>query len=66
MATSNTSKALEFYSGWIALLGSPPTITTDRGRQFEAALFTSMAELMDADRIRTMPYHPQSNGMVEL
>ena len=33
--------------------------------QFEAALFSALAQLIGAKRIRTTPYDPQSNGMVE-
>ena len=33
--------------------------------QFEAALFSSLAQLIGAKRICTTPYDPQSNGMVE-
>ncbi|XP_050339125.1 uncharacterized protein LOC126765559 [Bactrocera neohumeralis] len=48
-----------FYTQWICQFGTPLTITTDQCLQFESALFTSLS------RIRTTPYHPQSNGLVE-
>lgn len=50
-----------FYSNWIAQFGTPLTITTDQGTQFESALFTALTRLIGANRIRTTPYHPQSN-----
>lgn len=49
----------------VARFGVPSTITTDRGRQFESALFTAISQLMGTSRIRTTAYHPMSNGMVE-
>ncbi|XP_058809945.1 uncharacterized protein LOC131675117 [Phymastichus coffea] len=64
-ATSLEEVATAFYTGWIATFGIPLTITTDQGPQFESALFSSLAKLIGAKRIRTTPYHPQSHGMVE-
>ncbi|XP_037568144.1 uncharacterized protein LOC119449019 [Dermacentor silvarum] len=57
--------ASAFLYNWVARFGVPSTITTDRGRQFESALFTSITQLIAATRIRTTAYHPMSNGMVE-
>lgn len=45
--------------------GIPDIITTDQGRQFEADLFRELATTIGTQHIRTSPYHPQSNGMVE-
>lgn len=57
--------ASAFLYHWVARFGVPSTITTDRGRQFESALFTATSQLMGTSRIRTTAYHPMSNGMVE-
>jgi hypothetical protein len=57
--------ALALYTQWICLFGTPLSITTDQGTQFESALFNEIAKLIGAERIRTTAYHPQSNGMVE-
>ena len=54
-----------FIQRWISVSGSPATITTDRGWQFESALFVSLTRLLRSTRIRTTSYHPQSNGLVE-
>lgn len=53
------------YSQWICNFGTPLTITTDQGSQFESSLFTAMAKFIGAKRIRTSPYHPSSNGLIE-
>ena len=54
-----------FFSGWIARYGTPATITTDRGAQFESKLCDSLCNQFGIIRSRTTSYHPQSNGMVE-
>ena len=54
-----------FFSGWIARFGTPATITTDRGAQFESKLWDGLCNQFGIVRNRTTSYHPQSNGMVE-
>ena len=54
-----------FFSGWIARYGTPATITTDRGAQFESKLWDSLCNQFEIILNRTTSYHPQSNGMVE-
>lgn len=54
-----------FFSSWVSRYGAPTTITTDRGSQFESALFQALIKFVGCERIRTTSYHPASNGMVE-
>lgn len=54
-----------FFNTWISRYGAPAIITTDRGAQFESALFDALVKLIGSRRIRTTTYHPQANGMVE-
>ena len=54
-----------FFSMWIARYGTPATITTDRGAQFESKLWDNLCNQFGIIRNRTTSYHPQSNGMVE-
>ena len=54
-----------FFSGWIARFGTPATITTDRGTQFESKLWEGLCNQFRIVQNRTMSYHPQSNGIVE-
>nr|VZI50503.1 unnamed protein product [Spirometra erinaceieuropaei] len=54
-----------FVSRWIAMLGAPSTVTTDRGAQFESELFQTLLNFLGCTRIRTTAYHPAANGMVE-
>ena len=54
-----------FVKGWIARFGTPSTVTTDRGRQFESTLWTQLTHLLGSKRIRTTSYHPIANGLIE-
>ena len=54
-----------FFSGWIARYGTPATITTGGGAQFESKLWDNLCNQFGIIRNRTTSYHPQSNGMVE-
>ena len=54
-----------FISGWIAHFGVPSTITTDRGCEFEPALWQQLIRLLGSKRIRTTSYQPIANGLVQ-
>ena len=54
-----------FFGGWVARFGTPATITTDRGAQFESRLWDTLCNQSGITRHRTTSYHPQSNGIVE-
>ena len=49
----------------ISRFGIPNTIHSDQGRQFESNLFHELCKLLQIQKTRTTPYHPQSDGMVE-
>ncbi len=49
----------------ISRFGVPDRIHSDQGRQFESGLFSELCKLLQIDKTRTTPYHPQSDGMVE-
>jgi cleavage and polyadenylation specificity factor subunit 1 len=53
------------FTHWISRFGCPSEITTDQGRQFESNLFHELCRFTGSHRIRTTPYHPKANGMVE-
>ena len=52
-------------TGWVARFGIPSTITTNRGAQFQSALWAQLMTLLGVHCIRTTSYHPIANGMVE-
>ena len=57
--------ARTLMEGFISRYGTPTEIHSDQGRQFEAAVFQELCELLDIKKTRTTPYHPQSDGLVE-
>ena len=57
--------ARAFIHTWISRFGVPSTVTTDRGRQFESALWNQLMQLLGCKRIRTTSYHPAANGLIE-
>lgn len=60
-----TTVCRAFVDHWISRFGTPETLTTDQGGQFESQLFTALLQLSGCHRIRTTAYHPASNGMIE-
>ena len=43
----------------------PGVIHTDQGRDFEGHLFRDLCKMMDIEKTRTAPWHPQSDVMIE-
>lgn len=45
--------------------GIPREILTNQGSNFMSATIRSLCEMLGVEHIRTSPYHPQTNGMLE-
>ena len=60
-----TTVTAALFKHWVCLFGTPTTITIDQGSQVESVLFAALAKTINAKRIRTSPYNPASNGIVE-
>ena len=54
-----------FVAEWVARLGVPFVITTDRGGQFHFHIWQQLVRLLGTKQIRTTAYHPIANGLVE-
>lgn len=50
---------------WVRRYGTPRTLHSDQGRNFESQLFKELCRLLSIHKTRTSPYSPQSDGMVE-
>ena len=51
--------------GFFARVGIPTEILTDQGTNFTSQLLTEVYRLLGIKPIRTTPYHPQTDGLVE-
>ena len=64
--TDITSESiLRWLDGLFCDFGLPEQIVTDNGRQFTSEKFENFLADRDIQHVRTTPYHPESNGLVE-
>ena len=52
-------------SGYFGLFGTPAYLISDQGKAFTGHLITNLCELYGVQKLRTSPYHAQTNGQVE-
>ena len=57
--------ARAFVHEVVARHGVPDKILTDQGRNFESDLVRNVLQLFGVKKLRTSPYHPQTDGQVE-
>ena len=50
---------------WNRRLGCPHSLQSDQGRNFESKLFEQLMQLLEMDKTRTTPFHPESNAVME-
>ena len=66
--TSNqTSKTIAkfMYQGYISIFGALARLLSDWGANFMSSSINEMCKILGMKKLRTMPYHPQTNGLVE-
>ena len=52
-------------NGYFGLFGTPAYLVSDQGKAFMGHLITNLCELYGVQKLRTSPYHAQTNGQVE-
>ena len=52
-------------NGYFRLFGSPAYLVSDQGKAFMGHVITHLCELYGVQKLRTSPYHAQTNGQVE-
>ena len=53
------------WNNFILHYGFPEKIISDQGRNFESELIGHLCQLAGVQKLRTSPYHPQTNGQCE-
>ena len=51
--------------GYFRLFGAPAYLVSDQGKAFTGHIITHLCELHGVQKLRTSPYHAQTNGQVE-
>ena len=50
---------------YFGLFGAPVYLVSDQGKAFTGHVITHICELYEVQKLRTLPYHAQTNGQVE-
>ena len=53
------------WQGYISIFGALAKLLSDWGATFESNIISELCELMGIQKVRTLPYHPLTNGQVE-
>ena len=54
------------YGGYISIFGAPAKLLSDRGTSFTSSIIEELCKILGIQQLQTMPYHPQTNGLVEI
>ena len=67
MTPNQTAKTVAkfLYQGYISIFGAPARLLSDWGANFMSSIINKMCKLLSMRKLQTMPYHPQTNGLVE-
>ena len=52
-------------NGYFGLFGAPAYLVSDQGKAFTGHVIMHLCELYGVQKLRTLPYHAQTNGQVE-
>ena len=53
------------YGGYISISGALARLLSDRGTSFTSSIIEELCKILGIQWLQTMPYHPQTNGLVE-
>lgn len=64
-ATDAQTVAQAFVECFVCIYGIPDSILTDCGTNFLSDVFKQMCKLLDIEKSKSTPWHPQTNGFLE-
>ena len=53
------------YNNYFSVFGFPQRLMSDQGTEFCGKVIAAMCSLLGIEKMRTTPYHPQTNGSAE-
>ena len=53
------------YQHYNSIFGAPATLLSDQGTNFMRSIINELCKVLSVKKLWTMPYHPQTNGLVE-
>ena len=64
---NQTAKTLAkfLYQGYISVFWALARLLSDRGANLMSSVIEEMCKILGVKKLWTMPYHPQTNGLVE-
>ena len=67
MTRNHTARTMArvLYNNYFSVFSFPQRLMSDQGTEFCGKLIAAMCSLLGVDKIRTTPYHPQTNGSAE-
>ena len=65
LSNIHTNTIIEALCNMFSRIGFPEQILSDNGPQFKSELYEQVCRFFQIKCIKTTPYHPSSNGMVE-
>ena len=67
VTTDQTAKTVVkfLYRGYISIFEAPARFLSDRGASFMSRVIEEMCKILGVKWLQTLPYHPQTNGLVE-
>ena len=54
-----------FMRSWVRYFGAPQQLHTDQGKSIDGNLIRQLCSMLNIEKTRTTPYHPQGDGQVE-
>ena len=53
------------YGGYVSIVWAPARFLSDRGTSITSSIIEELCKFLGVKQLQTMPYHPQTNALVE-